>query len=730
MDDTASSGNSTDSYPFDIARALRQLAITASHSSGFGAITVNLHQKNGTYKVVADTADELLDTETTSEFWAALLRDDFKIANSYLIPPGHSREVFRQFADTASVMPQMPPVTGSDDWDPDHMLIVPLISPRGGTIGYLSADYPPGGKLPTPELISDLETFAQHAVFTVELQAETEALRQSEERFRSLVQYASDVTEIIAPDATLLYVSPSISRVLGYKPHERVGKNIFESTLISPHDLPRVRNLFMELARNPGAGAIVELQLQHKDGSWRDFEVSGRNLLNDPNINGIVVNYHDVTERKALEKQLQHHAFHDPLTGLPNRALFTDRLQQALRRIHDKISIAVLLLDLDRFKVVNDSLGHDAGDQLLIAVTKRLQKCLRPEDTLARLGGDEFGVLLERITEAKDAARVAERIADCLEPPLKVGGHRVFVTTSIGVVVSSVDKPQSPDILRDADAAMYRAKNTGGARYAMFDVEMNTLTLERLQAEDDLRQALQTDELVLHYQPEVELATGRVWGVEALLRWLHPKRGLLTPAEFIPLAEETGLILPLGRWAMGHACLQVREWHKYSPLTVSVNLSAKELRLKLVDEVAQILVETGIEPEQLELEITESALIGDIESIVLILQALRDLGVRLAIDDFGTGYSSLSYLKRLPVNTIKIDKSFVSGLGKDSRDEAVVRAIVTLATTLHMHTVAEGVQTAEQRKLLLALGCESGQGYYFSKPLSARAAESLIAYGQ
>ncbi len=440
---------------------------------------------------------------------------------------------------------------------------------------------------------------------------------------------------------------------------------------------------------------------------------------------GRIWSFIDITERKNTEHRLAHQAFHDPLTDLPNRALFMDRAGRATARARrHQEAVAVLFLDLDRFKVVNDSLGHEAGDQLLLAVADRLRACLRPEDTAARLGGDEFVVLIEDITDVNDASRVAERIAEALRAPFYVAEHEVYTSASIGIAVSTTTGDRPDDLLRDADAAMYRAKHRGGSHYQVFDKRMNQRALEHLELETDLRRAIERDEFLLVYQPIVGLATRQAVGVEALLRWRHPQRGHVSPGEFITLAEETGLILPIGEWALRQACRQARLWQLQFPNastpSISVNLSARQFQQpNLVQTVAEVLEETGLSPHCLVLEITESVIMEDAESTNVTLRQLKNLGVQLAVDDFGTGYSSLSYLKRFPVNFLKIDRSFISGLGSDAEDSAIVRAIVTLAKTLGMAVTAEGVETEGQMYLLQELECDRAQGYCFSRPLNS-----------
>jgi diguanylate cyclase (GGDEF)-like protein len=435
---------------------------------------------------------------------------------------------------------------------------------------------------------------------------------------------------------------------------------------------------------------------------------------------------------KRLE-QLTRQAFRDALTGLPNRALFMDRLSHGLtraRRRHEHV--AVLFIDLDRFKVINDTLGHTVGDQLLVEVSNRLGSALRPGDTVARLGGDEFGLLLEDVADAETAELVALRIEAELAKPLSFEGREVFVTASIGIALSSERLGTPEEVLRDADLAMYHAKAKGKARHEIFDGTMSAPALDRMDLEMDLRSAITNRDFRLHYQPILRLDTGRIVEVEALIRWQHEKRGLLQPDAFIGLTEETGLIVPIGQWVLTEACRQARAWQIEFPRTpalgMSVNLSAKQFQNpKLVEEITDALTMSGLDPACLKLEITESVVMQDVPATLAKLHELKDLGIRLAIDDFGTGYSSLGYLKRFPVNTLKIDRSFVKGLSHEGGDSAIVRAVVTVAKSLNMDVTAEGIETDQQRLELKALGCDLGQGFLFGRPTAPEHLKPLLA---
>ncbi|HYE15327.1 MAG TPA: EAL domain-containing protein [Pyrinomonadaceae bacterium] len=442
---------------------------------------------------------------------------------------------------------------------------------------------------------------------------------------------------------------------------------------------------------------------------------------------------------RALEESREHFrhaAYHDALTGLPNRLLLADHLRLAIERAkrHPGHSFALIFLDLDRFKYINDSLGHAAGDQLLVTVGRRLGNHLRPTDTVARLGGDEFAVLLDGLEDEGDAIRVAERIQQELTTPFNLGGHEVFTTASVGITFSSPGYENPENVLRDADTAMYRAKENGKARYELFDAVMHARAVERLRLENDLRRAVERGEFSVYYQPIVSLDSDRVTGFEALVRWEHPERGFVPPTEFIPVAEETGLIVEVGQWVLRESCRQMREWQRLSfdnrLLTISVNLSGKQfLQPNLIGCVKQILHETDLDPRCLKLEITESVMMESAEAASAMLVQLRHLGVQLSIDDFGTGYSSLSYLHRFPINTLKIDRSFVTRMGDAGENSEIIRTILTLASNLGMDVIAEGVESKGQLAQLKAMGCHYGQGYLFSKPVGAAGAGALIGAG-
>ncbi|MBI2237205.1 MAG: EAL domain-containing protein [Actinobacteria bacterium] len=581
-----------------------------------------------------------------------------------------------------------------------------------------------------------LDALTSQVALALESAALTEDLlrRQSEARFSSLVQNSSDVVTVIDADTTVRYISPSVERVLGYEPVFVEGKRL--AALIHPDDEGRVLAFFAAAVQEAdGHTGLIEFRVRHHDEHWLHVETLRTNLLHDPNVKGIVLNTRDISERKTFEEQLSHQAFHDSVTNLANRALFRDRMEHALeRRRRDDKPLAVLLMDLDDFKTINDSLGHAAGDRLLAEVGDRLKNCLRAADTAARLGGDEFAVLLEDPGQGVEAADVAARVLEVLEAPFDLDGKEVFVRASIGIATGDPDR-HGPDgaeeILRNADVAMYMAKEGGKGRYQVFEPAMHDVALQRLELKAGLQRALENHEFVLHYQPVIELETGNITGVEALIRWNHPTRGMMAPLEFIPLAEETGLIVSIGRWVLEEACRQARGLHEHypmdPPLHMAVNISARQLqRPELVAEVAKVLMDTGLEPSALILEITESVMMRDMDLSIQRLGELKELGVQLAVDDFGTGYSSLNYIQRFPVDILKVDKSFVDAMNTDARKSALTATILKLAEDLELKPVAEGIERADQLDRLLELQCDLGQGFYFAKPLPTDGLRDLL----
>ena len=560
-----------------------------------------------------------------------------------------------------------------------------------------------------------------------------EAVRKSEEQFRLTFESAPIGMAITTLDGKFKRVNQSLCEALDYTESELLQLSFAD--ISHPEDLDFHLNLEQKLALGEESDFQIEKRYIAKNGRPVDTLVKVV-MVRDSNGKPLHFNNQivDITERKKMEQQLLHDALHDTLTGLPNRALFMDRLEQELKRTKTQSNylFAVLFLDLDRFKVVNDSMGHLVGDKLLMEIARRLENCVRPTDTVARLGGDEFTILLENISDIEIATKVAEKIYHSLTIPFSLENYELFTTASIGIALSShgYDKPE--DILRDADLTMYSAKERGKARYEVFDRSMHTRAIERLHLENDLRRGIEREEFAVYYQPITSLSTGRISGFEALARWHHPERGFISPMEFIPVAEETGLIIPLGSWLLEEACRQLRTWQIQYPehplIKISVNLSGKQLReSNLIEQIDRILTRTQLSPVSLKLEITESILMENLEAVTQTLLKLRKRKIQLSIDDFGTGYSSLAYLHRFPVDTLKIDRSFVNEIKSGQENSAIVKAIVTLAHMLNMDVIAEGIETTAQLDRLKLLKCEHGQGYFFSKPLSREEAEKLIA---
>jgi diguanylate cyclase (GGDEF)-like protein/PAS domain S-box-containing protein len=535
-----------------------------------------------------------------------------------------------------------------------------------------------------------------------------------------------------------LKVSRSFCNLLGYKQEDLLATN-FQSISHTSDIQSELLNMYQLVD-----GHILNYQLEkrffHKKGH-SIWVVQNATLIRDVRNNPqhIILQIQDISDRKKTEEQIYYAAFHDHLTGLPNRTLFTDRLSMAVERAKraKNYEFAVIFIDLDRFKIVNDNLGHDMGDELLVGLSIRLERCLRSTDTIARLSGDEFAILMDGISCPEDAINVAERIHNSLKEPFDLNGHNFYTSASIGIAYSSIGYDKPEDIIRDADTAMYRAKANGKARHEVFDIRMHTQAVNALKMENELRIAVNGNELVPFYQPIVSLKTGKIVGFEALARWLDPNRNLISPSTFIPVAEETGLIIPLGMNMLEQACREVYKWQKtYSndkPLTISVNVSSKQFtQSNLVKAITDILIKTKIHPSCLRLEITESLLMADALSAAEMLRELKLMGIQISIDDFGTGFSSLSYLHRFPFDILKIDRSFVSNMCVDKESMAIVKTIVTLANELGKSVVAEGIETEEHAAILSELSCEFGQGFYYSKPVNSQDVNVLLKkhYGE
>jgi diguanylate cyclase (GGDEF)-like protein/PAS domain S-box-containing protein len=559
-------------------------------------------------------------------------------------------------------------------------------------------------------------------------------LAESEARFRALVQSSSDVVAVVAENGCFSYISPAISEMLGYKPEELDGTPAI--ALVAPEDVATFQTSYPELSQKRlPLGDLntrrIETQLRHRSGELRTVDITVTDMRDVPAVNGVVLNARDITVRKALEADLRFQALHDTLTGLANRTRFTQQTASALLTSKRLESVGALFIDLDDFKTVNDSLGHAVGDQLLQEVSTRLITSLSSDDVACRLGGDEFAILVVDAPDQTGVVALAERVLALVAQPYRIQGRDIRVTASIGIAFADDENVDAEVLLRSADVAMYLAKDRGKNRYAVFEAHMHTSVFERLELKADLVRAIDDGQLRCHYQPIVSLQTGRITGVEALVRWEHPTRGLLVPEANIPLAEDTGLIVPLGRWVMREACQQLRAWQLRLPasstMSMSINLSVRQLmHEQIIRDVRDAVDDAGLDPSTVTMEITETTLMHDTEMTRERLAELREIGVSLAVDDFGTGYSSLQYVQRFPIDIIKIDRSFVTGLGTNPGDGAVVQSMIELSQRLGVHTVAEGIDRPEQVTLLQSLGADLGQGYLFSKPVVADQISALL----
>jgi diguanylate cyclase (GGDEF)-like protein/PAS domain S-box-containing protein len=554
------------------------------------------------------------------------------------------------------------------------------------------------------------------------------SMRLSEDRFRSLIQNSSDATIVVDDVGLCTYASPAVSQLLGMEPSEIVGRRATD--FIHPDDRDRIADRFRTQFEKSPDTVLAQFRMSRSDGGWRDVEAVVTNQRDRPSVAGFVANVRDITERKEFEALLAHRALHDPLTGLANRQLILDRAEQMLVRSRRSCDpIAVLFIDLDNFKDANDSLGHEAGDKLLQAVAARFSTMLRASDTVGRLGGDEFVILTEGISLAAGPGMVAERIREVLRKPFRIDGFEglsLTVTASIGI--ANGDRASAQELLRDADIALYRAKATGKDCYVVFEPAMQSAALDRLELKSDLDSALVNNQFFLLYQPIFDLESVRIRGVEALLRWQHPIRGVISPDNFIPVLEDTGLIVEVGRWVLDQACAQAAAWRrKGHRTTMSVNVSMRQLETDtLVDHVRAALEKSDLAPSSLIIEVTESTLMRDANATVSRLRKLKDIGVMIAIDDFGTGYSSLAYLRQFPVDVLKIDRSFVAEMDGTADSAALIHTLVELGRTLGLVTLAEGIEETAQLEILRGEQCDSGQGFIFSRPVEPAAIEHLL----
>jgi diguanylate cyclase (GGDEF)-like protein/PAS domain S-box-containing protein len=558
----------------------------------------------------------------------------------------------------------------------------------------------------------------------------TDALKEGEARFRALVQNSFDIITIHDSRGVTVYESPAASRILGYPPGTLIGKTPFDT--LHPKDVARAREAFEALLKGEASVAPVTMRFRHADGSWIHLEALGNNLLEHPGIRGIVLTSRDVTERKRAEERVQYLANYDVLTSLPNRFLMQDRLTQVIAHAHrNRLRVALMHIDLDRFKVVNETLGHYVGDAILKQAAERVRKATRDADTVARVGGDEFTVVFPNVTSLQTLSAAAAAMLDDLAKPFPSDGQELFVSASVGISLYPDDAASVEELIKHADAAMSTAKHLGRNTFQFFTAGMNQEVQDRMLIEAGLRMAIQRDELSLVFQPKIDLATRRIFGAEALLRWNHPKLGMIAPSRFVPVAEEAGLVGQIGEWVLHAACRQIRQWQDAGlSLQVAVNVSARQFQDYDVSELVMgIMRDTGALAANLEIELTESAVMSDAEASIVTLERLAALGVQIAIDDFGTGYSSLSYLKRLPLDLLKIDQSFVRDISSDPNDAAIVRAIITLARSLGIKVIAEGVENEGQLAFLNAYGCQYAQGYLFGRPMTATQLFNLITSG-
>lgn len=553
-------------------------------------------------------------------------------------------------------------------------------------------------------------------------------IQRNEARFRALIEKSSDVISLIDMQGNNLYTSPSVQRVLGYEPSEFTAGNSFG--YVHPSDMAFVREEFSKLLQNPNGSVTAEMRVQHADGSWRWVETTSTNMLDDSNIKAIVVNFRDVSERKLAEENAQYQYYHDSLTDLPNRNYFTERLAGLLQNANDKI-FGVMIIDLDRFKMINESLGHAIGDRLIQEVSLRLVNCLEEEDILARLGGDEYGIILPEIMREEEIGQSCSRILECLKPAFRFEQHELYITPSIGISVYPYDGEDASSLMKNADSALYRAKELGRNNFQYYTPSMNATTFQQLAMENTLRKALENNEFLVYYIPQIDVATGQIIQVEALIRWMHPEFGLTFPDEFIPIAEATGLIVPIGDWVLKRACEDVKSWEKHGyQMDLSVNLSARQLRQRhLTRNIRKIVNEAGFDPKRLEFELTESTLVDNSHSLYNTMIQLQRDGITFAIDDFSTGHSSLDYIKKFPVHSLKVSHSFMKGIPIKEKDTAIANAVINLSRSLGLLVTAEGVERMDQLKFLKERNCDKAQGYLFSPPIPAQDLLQLLQHG-
>lgn len=627
------------------------------------------------------------------------------------------------------------------------ILMTPLIC-NGKYLGGISLHQCDRQRVWTEDELELLRMVAEHCAIAInqatlyqQLQTELterkqveKSLRQSEQCFRALIENANDLIFILDEQGNITYVSPSVPRTFKLSLEKIEGKSIFD--FIHPPDLPLVTQTIKKSMLNSGISQeAIEFSLVMPRGLFINIEAIFTNLINTEAVGGIVVNCHDITYRKKTERKLHYTAFYNQLTNLPNRQFLKEKLQEAinLSRAVKEYIFALLFLDINRFKVINDSLGHIFGDKVLAEMANRLKNALPSEYTAVYIGADEFAIFMENINGVEDTIKVARTVQQIFQKPFLIDGYELFLNASIGIALNTIDYAEPEHILCDADTAMSYAKNhsRGKGGYKVFDSSMHSKKLRQLTLETKLRKTIENEELLVYYQPIVSLKNNYLEGFEALVRWHDKEHGMISPVEFIPMAEETGLIIPLGSWVLKEACKQLSYWHQHfsnSSLTISVNASGEQFsQSNLIEEIDNILKETGLKSSNLKLEITESVLIDNADLAQKILLQLRERNIKVSIDDFGTGYSSLSYLHRFPSDILKIDQSFVRRIGKANDNSAIIRTIISMAHELDLGLIAEGIETIEQLEFLKSLGCQSGQGYFFSKPVDAATMTELIS---
>lgn len=710
--------------------------------------------------VVLDTADTLFGWDCA--FFSLVSEDDGRLrpvlavdrlngarqgfisGSQGIVPGSHMEKTLQQGAHL--VLRPEPPATPPPDsvpfgsGHPSASLMFVPVRRENRTMGVLSIQsYRPHAytrrDLDLLQALADSGGAALRRTVAEEKAARAEReLREARERLQLVSRATNDAVYDWDIESGTIWWNECMETVFGYSTADAPLDIDWWNEQIHPDDRERTFLGLRKVIESGGEYWTTEYRFRRRDGTYANVYDRGFLVYRDSRPLRMIGSMMDITARKRAEEELRHGAYHDLLTGLPNRAAFLEELERAVAHAarRDGYTFAVLFLDIDRFKNINDSLGHSAGDQLLISVARRLETCIRPGDLLARLGGDEFIILVDDLKEERDATIVAGRILDCLSRPFEISGREAFASACIGIAFGTGGAKSADELLRDADTAMYRAKAAGRNRFHIFDAEMRNHVVSVLQTETDLRRALKRGEFVLHYQPVIELETGSVAGFEALVRWQHPERGLLGPADFIPVAEDSGLITPIGWWVLREACATLARWQQSDPsladLTMSVNLSARQIaEPDLVEQVAHALRETGLPPHSLKLEITETAIMDNAQAATAVLSRLRDMHVQLHVDDFGTGHSSLGYLHRLPIHALKIDRSFVTGLGSSQESQAICSTIIALGSTMGLGTIAEGLETPEQIEHLIKLGCRYGQGYYYSRPLDARAARLYIS---